>query len=98
MDDIVNIFLILALIVLGYLIYKEEKEDWEVFHEATGYAVENAHRKFKYLRKNGVRCRLKTATGRRITRLSVGDHTAVKIEVHKKDLDKAKKLMQYQED
>lgn len=91
-----NYFLLVALIAAGIFMFWDEKKDWKIVYETTGNAMQQAQAKFAYLKSQGVKCRMKTSPTRGMNfhgMASPSIMASVKVEVHKKDLEKARRLL-----
>ena len=95
MDSFGYVLLVL-LVVLFVYIYWEDKRNWELVYESTGLYMQSVQSRFSYLRANGVKCRIKTSGGRSISfssGMGSSGMVSVKLEVHKRDLEKAYRLL-----
>lgn len=90
-----NYFLLAALIAAGIYMYWEDKKNWEPVYETTSAHMHEAYTKFSHLKNKGVKCRLRTCTARSRFRvmLNTSELPAVRLEVSKKDLETATKLL-----
>lgn len=94
----VPILFVLLIIILIYWKW-DEARNWEAVYEAPGMQMAKAQGRFAYLKQRGVKCRMKTITPVGMSaRVSPVMATSVRVEVHKKDLQKAYALLgQYRE-
>lgn len=96
--DILSILLLIALILVYAWIKWEDRRNWESVYEISGSHRPEAEKRYAYLKTRQVRCRLKTigsgtgdVTNENIPRNSF--FNSVKIEVPKKEADKAFQLL-----
>lgn len=91
-----NYYLLAALVVVGIWILLDERKNWVLVYETTGHAMQTAQAKFSFLKSQGIKCRMRTPA---IRGMRFGGMTSpaamacVKVEVHKKDLEKARSLL-----
>ncbi len=91
-----NYFLLAALIVAGIFMLWDEKKNWKLLYETTGHAMQEVQARFAYLKSQGIKCRIKTAATRGMIFRGITSSSglaSVKLEVHKKDLKKARSLL-----
>ncbi len=89
-------YLLAAVVAAAIFMYWDDHKNWESVYETTGHAVQEAHARFSYLKNNGVKCRLKSSSSRGIHFGGLANPSMVafvKLEVHKKDLQKARGLL-----
>lgn len=91
-----TVVLLVSVILAGIYIIWEDKRNWELLYESTGYTMHDAQARFAYLKTRGIKCRLKTSSARGMSftgMTSPAAMSSVKLEVHKKDSDKARALL-----
>lgn len=91
-----NYFLLAALVAAGIFMFWDERKNWILVYETTGHAMQTAQAKFAYLKSQGIKCRLRTSSTRGMRfggMTSPSAMACVKVEVHKKDLEKARSLL-----
>ncbi len=92
-----NYLLLVAVVAVGIYLYWSDKKNWELVYETSGHAMKEAQAMFSYLNRHGLKCRLKTSPARGFGGTGVFTHpsllASVKIEVHKKDVERALNLL-----
>lgn len=93
---LLNYLLLAALLAVGVYMFWDERKNWVLVYETTGHAMHEAQAKFAYLKSQGIKCRMKTSSARGIIFRGVASPSmlaSVKVEVQKKDLEMASKLL-----
>lgn len=93
-----SILLLIALILVYAWIKWEDRRNWESVYEVSGNRTPEAEERYAYLKARQVRCRLKTigSGGTDVTNEDVSQNSffnSVKIEVPKKEADKALRIL-----
>ena len=76
-----NILLLIAFIVFAFYLYWSDRKIWKVAHENTYNAAPYVYSLYSYLKEHNIQCRMKATM------------TSYILEVHKKDLKVARKLI-----
>ncbi|WP_425448497.1 hypothetical protein [Dethiothermospora halolimnae] len=94
--SLLSIILFVSFIVLAIYLYFIEDKNWIVIYEGSHSYSSKAKEKYAKLKASGVRCKLKTITPKfssnGLTNKSA--ITTTRVLVHKKDLNKARKLIE----
>ena len=88
---------ILVLILLGLIIYlyRSDKKDWMEIYREDEESLNKVQRRIRYLKKNGVRCRMEAPFLRGSSFKKPHEEAGkVKIIVRKKDKEKARALLE----
>ncbi|MTI71843.1 MAG: DUF3810 domain-containing protein [Firmicutes bacterium] len=91
--NIYHCILIILFVLVGSMIYIKENRTWKTIYEGK---LKMVQKKYTYLKGNGVKCKIKTLTpkGNKSYGTMIGNtFTFSKLNVHKKDLNKALKLL-----
>ena len=93
--DSISYVLLTVLIGVGLYIYWDDKNNWELIYETADHAAHKAQSRFSLLKASGINCRLRTSSPRGINLLGMSSPTSgsFRLEVHKRDLEKAWKLL-----
>ncbi|WP_202077323.1 hypothetical protein [Caldalkalibacillus salinus] len=88
--------LLVALVIVGIFLVRQDQKEWVTVYEASSRTIQRAQARFAFLRNNGVKCRMKTLSPRGMSRGAQANPvmmTTVRVDVHKKEVNKARELL-----
>lgn len=96
--SVLSLGLLVAFIAVFIWIKWDEKRKWETVYEAFGHQSRDVQKRYGYLKRNGIRCRLKNYTPGTIRMMGMqgsqmSTQSTLLLQVHKKDIDQAYKYL-----
>lgn len=92
------IVLVVAAVIVGTLVMRSR--NWQTIMAGNGRSADEVHAKYAFLKANQVKCKLKTEENAPMGAVHGGGSYAaesssnVRLDVHKKDVDRASELLQ----
>lgn len=92
------IVLVIAAALITFAVIRSRS--WQTLMAATANTAEELQAKYAYLKDNGVKCRLRTESDTDLGAMKgvdAGGNHVVKLDVHKKDIDRAANVLEQYE-
>lgn len=96
--SVLSVMLLIAFIAVFIWIKRDDKRKWKTVHEAFGHKSREIQKRYGYLRRKGIRCRLKNYTPGTVRMVGMqggqmSTQSTVLLQVHLNDIEEAHKYL-----